>query len=340
MLTSPKPYLEGRYIDCDLEHGDAFRPRTTINFSDITNLVRLFLIEGPIGWAAPEKSWRSISTVFATISSIRYKQRTENNKKFIEAVVSHSRAPSKPIQNGYFARRFEERYGYMRSHRPGGWHPTIRIHGEKHLDQARQEGKGIILWGSRFAFHHLISKIAFHRLGLDVYHYTRPIHGLSHTFFGIKILNPIWTKIERRYLGARVAGEKNVQGAMEVLREVVSKGGIVSITTGNWGKKTVEVPFLDGRLQLATGPAFRAKSWGAVLLPTFTVQASDGSFDISVGEPLNSNQDNIGAYCQEVVEKYANQLEKHFLTNPDQWRGWDLILDRKKSHEQFRFRNR
>lgn len=234
--------------------------------------------------------------------------------------------PALEVERGFFAGRVEERFQYLRSHRPGGWSPVIRIHGAEHVEAAHAAGRGIILWGGNFAFNDLIAKIAAQRLGLKVYHYTRPVHGLSNTRFGIRFLNPVRTRIERRYLGARVCAEENIPEAMEVLKATVEAGGCASIKTGNRGRHCVAVRFLDGKLELATGPVVLARRWGAALLPTFTLRAPDGSFDVSIGEPLQSGKSDLGAYCEDVVRDYATQLEPIFLADPRQWRGWRLMI--------------
>ena len=83
----------------------------------------------------------------------------------------------------------------------------------------------------------------------------------------------------------------------------------------------------SGRLAYATlGPVALAKRWEAALLPTFTLRASDGSFDVTIGAPLESNKDDMAAYCEDSVTQYAQQLEPIFLADPTQWRGWRLFL--------------
>ncbi len=335
-------YMDGRNIDCDAESDNPFRASVRISTGDIKNLLRIAFWEGPIAWLMNPQTWPRISRLIARVSVRRYQDRTKNNLRFIESVFpSHSRiADPIDIEVGYFARRFEERYGYLRSHRPGGWHPVIRIHGQEHIENAAQLGKGVIFWGSRLAFNHLITKIAFFRLGLNVYHYSRPIHGLSHTQFGTLFINPIWTKIERRYLRARVISENNIPSAMQILQDVVQSGGAVSITTGNWGKRNAEAPFFNSRLNLSTGAIAKAREWNAALLPTYVTADADGSFDVTIGKPLVSDQEDLGEYCAEIVKAYAVELEPFVRQDPTQWRGFELLQATESPETTLNHRNR
>jgi lauroyl/myristoyl acyltransferase len=184
----------------------------------------------------------------------------------------------------------------------------------------------MIFWGSAFAYNDLILKMALHRLGLRTFHYTRPVHGLSKTRFGIRFLNPVRTSIECRYLGARVCAEERIKEAMEVLKEEAAAGGAISIKIGNRGRRRVSVPFLNGRIELATGPVALARRWNAVLLPTFTLLRPDTAFDVIIGPPLESNDSDDEAHAKAVVEQYVQQLMPYVVAHPEQWRGWRFAI--------------
>ena len=340
-IAEPRPYLKGRFLDCDATDSGTFRASTMIKTRDILELGRLFVVQGLAAWIVPPRRWAGVAKVFGSINTTFHPSRTRNNLAIISPFIeSQDKVPAAlEIEQSFFAGRLEERFQYLRSHRPGGWHPVVRIHGTEHVEKATAEGKGIIFWGGNVAFNDLVSKIAFHRMGLEVYHYTRPVHGLSNSRFGIKYINPVRTLIERRYLGARVCAEDNVAKAMEVLKDVVEAGGAASIKTGNRGRNTAVVPFLGGQLELATGPVVLAKRWNAVLLPTFSLRAPDGSFDVTIGAPLESKKQDLAAYCQDIVGQYAKQLEPIFLSDPGQWRGWRLMIPAGRAPEEARYQS-
>ena len=176
----PRPYLKGQFIDCDATESGTFRAPIMIKKRDILELVRLFIVQGTVSWLVPPRYWRHVARVFGALSVAMHPKRTKNNLAVIDLVLDGQKCvrTALEVELGFFAGRVEERFQYLRSHRPGGWNPVIRIHGAKHVETAHAAGNGIILWGSNVAFNDLIAKIAYHRLGLEVYHYTRPIHGL------------------------------------------------------------------------------------------------------------------------------------------------------------------
>ena len=326
-LASPKPYIQAQFIDCDLKDGKTYRAPVAIKGTDLWELVRLFVLQGAVAWLTPPRVWPKISGFFGELDVALHPERTRSNIAIIKDVLGDARKSANVLdmERGFFAGRYEERFQYLRSHRPGGWDPVIRIHGREHVEAACAAGQGIIFWGGSFAFNDLISKIAFHRLGLSVSHYTRPVHGLSNSRFGIRYLNSVRTSIESRYLGARVCAEHNVKEAMDVVRGHAEAGGGVSIKVGNRGRRRVTVPFLGGELELATGPVALARRWGAVLLPTFTLRAPDGSFDVTIGQALRSGESDPEAHAESIVRQYAEQLAPILLEDPAQWRGWRLI---------------
>lgn len=326
----PKPYLAGKYIDCDATEHGTFRAKIGVKRRDIVELFRLFVVQGATAWVVPPRFWRHVADWCARAGLAWNSKRTARNVEIIGAIMQGCDNQPEPIEieRGFFAGRLEERFQYLRSHRPGGWDPVIRIHGAEHVEAARARGQGIIFWGGNMAFNDLIAKIAFHRLGLETYHYTRPVHGLSNTRFGIRYLNPVRTIIERRYLGARVCAEERIREAMDVLHAITAAGGSASIKTGNRGRNCVAVPFLNAELELATGPVVLAKRWDAALLPSYTLRAADGSYDVTIGAPLESSEEDLGAYCADIVRQYARQLEPLFLADPRQWRGWRLMREK------------
>jgi hypothetical protein len=311
-----------------LRNGQTWRAPVSIKGRDIWELWRLFVVQAAIAWVAAPRSWHSISARWGILESVLHPTRTARNVKRLSPFVgSVFQLPDAlQIERGILAGQIEERFQYLRAHRPGGWEPIIRIHGSENIDAVRESGRSLLFWGSSFAFNDLIAKMALHRLGLNVYHYTRPVHGLSNTRFGIRVLNPVRTSIECRYLGARVSGEENISGAMNVLKDHLASGGAVSIKTGNRGRRRASTSLFGGRLELATGTVTLASRWGAALLPTYTLRRKDGSFDFFIGKPLDSDEVDDERRAQAVVDLYAQQIAPLVIAEPLQWRGWRFMI--------------
>ena len=328
-IVSPvRARRQGVTIDCDLTDGKTWRAPVAVKARDLWELWRLFVVQGALAWATPVRLWPKIASRWGGIDASFHPQRTRKRIAQLEPLVNGQ--PGLPsaaqIERGVLAGQVEERLHYLRAHRPGGFEPPIRIHGAAHVQIARAANKGLLFWGSSFAFNDLIAKIALHRLDLNVFHYTRPVHGLSDTRFGIRVLNPVRTSIECAYLGARVSGEENISGAMQVLKDHLASGGAVSIKTGNRGRRRASAAFFGGRLELATGTITLANRWGASLLPTFTLRRPDGSFDFIIGAALESSAENEEQRASDIVQQYADQIAPLVQAEPLQWRGWRFMI--------------
>ncbi len=328
MLSQARPRAHGVTIDCDLRDGKTWRAPVAVKGRDIWELWRLFVVQASIAWTTSTRLWRPISARWGILESALHPTRTARSVERLKPLVDFvSGLPDAlQIEHGILAGQIEERFQYLRAHRPGGWEPVIRIHGRENVEAVQSSNRGLLFWGSSFAFNDLIAKMALHRLGLNVYHYTRPVHGLSNTRFGIRVLNPVRTSIECRYLGARVSGEENISGAMNVLKDHLASGGAVSIKTGNRGRRRASAPFFGGRLELATGTVTLANRWGAALLPTYTLRREDGSFDFFIGQPLDTDEADEERRAQAVVDRYAQQIAPLVIAEPLQWRGWRFMI--------------
>ena len=295
---------------------------------DVWEVFRLFGPQAAIAWLLPQRAWPAVAAMLGRLDLALHLKRTETNVK--ELAKLFEGIPDLPsmeqIELGFFASRYLERFQYLRAHRPGGWEPEIHIQGREHIEAAKAARRGMIFWGSSFAYNDLILKMAVHRLGLRLFHYTRPVHGLSKTRLGIRFLNPVRSSIECRYLGARVCAEEHIKDAMEVLKKEAETGGAISIKVGDRGRRRVSAPFLRGTIRLATGPIGLAQRWNAVLLPTFTLLNDNGIFDVIIGAPLDSNETNEEERAQAIVERYLKLLIPYVLSHPDQWRGWRFAI--------------
>jgi hypothetical protein len=154
-------------------------------------------------------------------------------------------------------RCLEERMQILALHRPGrSWQPKIQMNGLEHLEAALKKKSGALLWVSDFVYSSLIIKMAFHQAGYEVSHLTRPQHGFSPSPYGVRVLNPAWTKIEDRFIAERITiHEENTDAALELLQRRLAANRVVSITVGSWARRTADLSFFKGTIRLATGPA-------------------------------------------------------------------------------------
>jgi lauroyl/myristoyl acyltransferase len=266
----------------------------------------------------------------------RVRDRWTNHPNQIELIVSRtlsdliSKERAYEIDFEWRASVLESRMQIIALHRPYGvWKPTIKIAGVEHIQRAIQHGSGALLWVSDFVYSSLITKMAFCDAGYEVSHLSRPEHGFSGTPYGIHVLNPLWTSIEDRYIAERIMiQEGNATAALEIIRNRLAANRVVSITVAGWGRRRVDVPFFNGAVCLATGPAHLSKTSGAPLLPVFTYRTASGEYSVSIDPPLDTQ------VCAEsyapAIRSYVKSLEKHVLAYPGQWNGWMRCVKRER----------
>jgi lauroyl/myristoyl acyltransferase len=218
----------------------------------------------------------------------------------------------------------EENLQLLKSYRPDGWKPDIRLSGDEHIAAALANGRGVVLWVGNFTYYSLTAKIALHRAGFAVSHFSDPAHGFSRTRFGMRFLNPIRTRIEERYLKERVVADHAIPvRALKQLRQRLTANGIVSIAARGRALRPEHVPFLKGSFALGSGALDLAASTGAALLPVFTIYEENGSFSVIVEPPLEIPKGKPRKETQDdVLRQYAARLEPYVLKHPRQWNGW------------------
>ena len=308
-----------------MRHAVVSDARQMITAKDIFEVPRMFA-QGLLAWTLPEAAWWSLSRLFAQIDVAINPARTRQEVAQIEAayVGTQIASAARSIAVESWANRYEDQFHYLRAWRPGGWEPEIEITGTQHVSEALERGRGIIFWGGTFSFNHLVAKMAYRRLGLQISHFSRPTHGFSETRFGVRYLNAICRGIEDRYLGERLMTEvRETPVSLQRLRERLMANCCVSFTVGNRGRRTAAGRFLNSQLVLATGPLAMARDTGATLLPVFTLRTEPGRFEVSIGAPIELKENSQGEtdYAA-ALQAYADLVTPFALRDPGQWRGW------------------
>lgn len=317
-----------------------FPPRPPLfSRTDVFEVMTIAVL-APIAWLAPERAWLplghvlSLAIAYAWPAVTRARVATLARALGAQRVECTTAALRVAIIDGYM----EERLQILRAHRPGGWRPRLRFLGGEHLDAALARGRGAVLWTPPVSYADLVTKMAFHEAGVAVSHVSAFSRGFSPnsclvwnpTRFGTRVLSPLRTRIEDRYLRERIALPRD--GSLAYARRVerrLRENGVVSIRAGEVGHRALDLPFLEGRIRLATGAPSLALAAGAALLPVFTTRTRPGTFDVVIEPPLEST---AAASRHDTVDdltlRYARLLERHVLRHPEIWSGWyTLQLD-------------
>ena len=196
--------------------------------------------------------------------------------------------------------------------------------GAEHVSAALAKGRGILFWAGNFSFNDLVTKMAWHRLGLAVSHFSRPIHGFSTTEFGVRYLNAVRRGIEDRYLGERLMVELHeTQVATQRMRERLAANGAgpsplaIGVTTPR--PRVSSVAASHSR----PGRSLSPEAWGRRCSRSLPCDLAPRRFEVTIGDRLEVPEDAAGNpdYAA-AVQTYADSLAPFVLRDPGQWRGW------------------
>jgi len=277
-----------------------------------------------LSWTIPERYWDAVARGAVGLakwrSEARPRARPQHNRHALEGHVDAQTLHGMEIAR--FRHRVVARMQAFREFRPGGWTPKIDVHGLEHIETAQACGKGVVLWVSPFSYSDLVTKKGLSEVGCHVSHVSHPNHGFSTTRFGVRVINPIGTRIEDRHLAERLLlGDANASAsALMLARRRLRQNRVVSITVGRHAPKTVRVAFFDTELELSTGPVRLARLTNSVLLSVITVRTDKGTFAIHIEGPLDrpSEQSDEGR-DEAVFRRLVRGLEHHILCYPGQF---------------------
>lgn len=303
---------------------------------DWTTLAR-FPVGMALAWLLPESRWDVVAARVAAGRLRRRKGLAAEERALIRRFVGDRQLPM-PIETvieRHIANQRIRTLQVLRCHRPGGWVPQLEAVGTEHLEAALTAGRGAIVWAAPFVFDSLLTKMILNAAGHPLHHLSRYSHPYSVSRWGARLLNPIQTAIEDRFLAERIRIEhgSNPGAALRTLARRLRQNRITCISVGSTATETETVGFLDHRIHLATGPVSLARRTGAALLPAFTARVGDGRFRTVVETPLDAAAGaDAKTAIRSALEDYAGRLETHVLRWPDQflWR-YDIARDRDRS---------
>lgn len=297
-----------------------------VSIGDVFRVFRMALI-ALASWITPVRYWPLLSNLLAVIDvRLRSDEMAARAREISDVMGTSDAHGVDEIVRASMAAHCESQLQHFRCYRPGNWLPETRVVGRDHIDDGMARGHGVILWISNFTFNDLVSKIGLSEAGIEVTHLSRATHGYSITRFGVRFLNPFQSWIEDRFLEERVnISDRGPVRALMALRDRLQQNGAVSITVGDKAQRVVQAPFMNGVINLSTGPAELARMTGAVLLPVFVVRDGDSAFAVHIGRPLGAGAVDAKEDFQTVASGYAEQLAPFVRAHPDCWKSWEMI---------------
>ena len=279
-----------------------------------------------VSWTTGERTWNTVARKAAPYAGAILSRSPEQIAQRVREIAGNRdlSLPPSEIAQQLVACEIETAMQMVRSHAPTRWVPEILVEGKAHLDSALAAGRGAILWDSHFYFASLITKMGLYRNGYRLHHMSRREHGFSPTLFGIRVLNPVRTSIEARYLADRVMMPEDNPGAvLDDLARRLADNEVVSVTVRGDSNRPVEAPFLDGAARIAPGAPVLAWNSQSALLPVFTKRIDNFRYRVRISPPINvldntTRRDAVVSAAQE----YARRLEAEVIEHPGQWIDW------------------
>ena len=295
--------------------------RAMVSVGDIATVLTLVGL-APAAWLLPRQAWPALCDALARVHvALRGLAAEELDESLAKL---DAQLNSTQLQRRHLSGVYQDIMMTLREHLPVASRPAIRLLGAEHISAARAAGRGAVLWSCPSPFGGLIFNKALKAAGIDLVNLRSAIHPYSGTRFGMKLLNPVRTRIEDRYLAGTVTLEDaEGLGALQELRRHLEANTVISIAANGSEGTPFEMPFLGGTLKLSLGAPTLAALHGAPLLPVFTTADGTGGFEVVVGPPVEAKSHGYaGETARELARAYAEILEAHLRRHPSEWRGW------------------
>lgn len=273
----------------------------------------------------PEKYWHGLSRWLAGRRLASAAKLSGDELETVKVVVGRGRSKEAWIEEVFRRDWLSHKYlswlQLLACYRPWRREPRPRLIGREHLDHALDRGRGVILLVANFSHKDLMAKAALAQAGYWTSHLTRDSHGFAESRLGKALLNPIYVGIERRYLRERLVFSGNkTRKVNKLIRDRLRDNRPILVTLTPLGRRTATLPFLHGRITIATGALNFACEAGAEVLPVFTIRKPDGSIETIIEHPLcwqgtASPSDMIDT----MLDDYVPRLETYVAQYPDQF---------------------
>ena len=273
----------------------------------------------------PERRWLGLARWFARRRLSGSPKLAEDELETVKVVVGKGEDKAAWIEETFRQDWLAHKYlGWIQllaCYRPWRWRPRPRLIGRQYLEEALAQGQGVILLTANFAYKDLMTKAALAQAGYWACHLVRDSHGFAESRLGKALLNPIYAGIERRFLRERlVYSGSDTREVNKLLRMRLQENRPILVTVTPLGRRVAALPFLHGRIRIATGALNFACEAGAQVLPIFAIRKPDGDIETIIEPPLTqptglSRAETIEA----MLDDYVPRLETYVAQYPEQF---------------------
>lgn len=283
----------------------------------------LVLLLGFASCFLPERNWLSFVRKLVA-KRLRRGSNLDRQELATFQVIVGDRSSSwieQHFRPAWLSHKYHSWMQLLACYRPRFWRPSPRLIGREHLDSAVARRHGVLLLTANFAYQDLMGKAALACAGYQLSHLARNTHGFCESRFGQRLLNPIYTLIEDRFLKERmVFSGTQTRDVNAKIKAKLKDSQLVSIKVTPLGRRVLALPFLFGQITIATGALKFASETGAAVLPVFTIRKPDGTIETIIEPELNQPAGNT---CSETIETmlqdYVPRLEMYVAQYPEQF---------------------
>lgn len=278
---------------------------------------------GLASWILPEKRWPGLARKIAVRRLGRSPRLDRNDLATIQVVVGE-KTPSwieQTFRPAWLAHKYHSWMQLLACYWPRRWQPRPLLIGRRHLDAALAKGNGVLLFTANFAYQDLMAKSAFAKAGYQLAYLARDTHGFVESTLSRRLLNPIYTSIERRFLKEHLVFSGNqTEEVNAAIKAKLRDNQPVMVLVTPLGRRVAVLPFLHGQIRIATGALNFACETDAAVLPVFTVRKPDGSIVNIVEPPLDRSAHSArGEMIEAMLQDYVPRLETYVSLYPDQF---------------------
>ena len=273
----------------------------------------------------PEDRWFACARWLAARRLARSARLSGEEIETVKVVVGGGKNKAawieKDFRKDWLAHKYLSWIQLLAGYRPWRFRLRTTLIGHQHLDDALARGNGVILLTANFVYKDLMTKAALAEAGYEASHLVRDSHGFAQSRFGRWLLNPIYAGIERRYLRERLVFSGRETGEVNALiRRRLSENRPLLVTVTPIGRRIATLPFLHGRIKIATGALKFACEAGAQVLPVFTIKKADGRIVTIVEHALERPATaSHGEMIDAMLDDYVPRLETYAAQYPEQF---------------------
>lgn len=199
------------------------------------------------------------------------------------------------------------------------------VEGLWHVEAARREGKGAVLWVADFSHAGDVTKVALNGRGFPISHSIAAGHGLATSAFGAGLTQfaHAWFMRSIARLSARPQSDDTIVDAA-IAR--LKQNEVVCMSAGGPGTRLYQTRLFNGKIDIPGDALLAAWQAKAPVLPVFVLPAPDApEFQVMIDAPLALKGSGKNAVIAAAVADFATRLQSSLGASPHLWRDWSVI---------------